>query len=179
MVASNSKPPTLIDDEELDGFPGGPYKKAVVKSAVASVRAEAGWHVAPEWEHTETVQVRDSLVLLRSLHVTDVSTVTDVTDPDNPVELTGWTWYESGIIELRRSCLQPARPHKIEVEYTDGYDECPAELLPVIADRCQQSGVSSAVRQETSANESVTYASTARSAKTDERVQRYRIVPSP
>ena len=48
-------PNDLLGPNELSGFPGAPFTDQVVDSAVAALRAAAGWHIAPS--RTETVAV--------------------------------------------------------------------------------------------------------------------------
>jgi hypothetical protein len=166
--------PALVDKEDLDKFPGAPYDQDIVDAACASVRAEAGWHIAPSATRTVALDGPGAHVLmLPSLHVTKIDEVRDITDPDSPKVLDDWRVAASGILHRRK--WWPDGFQCIEVDMQHGYERCPAELLPVIAARCEQEKASASVRQEASGTESVTYASAARRADTDRRVQRYRI----
>lgn len=171
--------PPLVDADDLDKYPGAPFTDAQVKSASTSVRAEAQWHIAPEISETVTLDSHGStLLLLPTMRLSKVDQINDLDDPDSPQELDGYRIARNG--RLYRKPAWPVGFQRIEVEMTHGYDECPPELLPVIAARCEQAKVSAAVRQETTAGgESATYASAARSGDTDRRVQRYRIPTRP
>ena len=141
----------LIDASDLTGFPGAPFPAPVVKAAAGAVRAEAGWHIAPEI--TETVEVdtgRSRVALLPSLRVVEV---TEVRDADTGAVIEGWRARPNGVLR-RRGGVWPA---VIEVDLTHGYEACPDELLPVVAERAQR-GRAGLVRQENIGARSVSYA---------------------
>jgi hypothetical protein len=148
--------PPLVLPSDLEGFPGAPFADALVAAASASVRADAGWHIAPVIEDTVTLDSDGGCsLMLPSLHVVEVLGVSDVIDPDNPVVLSGWRNNAAGV--LQRTAGFPAGLAVIEVDLTHGYDECPPELLPVVAERCQAAGVNRTVSQEQSGQEMVSY----------------------
>lgn len=123
--------PALVTPEDVADFPGAPFPDAVLEAACAQVRRIAGWHIAPSITETVVVDHDGSGVLhLRSLHVTDVVAVRDLSG-STPRALTGWRWSADGML----SGSFPDGFRVLEVEYVHGYDECPADLLPVIADR--------------------------------------------
>lgn len=131
----------LVELEDLRDFPGAPFRPDVVAGAAGAVRAEAGWHVAPTV--TETVEVETggaSVALLPSLHVVSVDEVRDL---DGNV-LGGWRVSKASGV-LRRTAGR--WPEVIEVDLTHGYERCPPELLPVVAERAQR-GKAGIVRQE-------------------------------
>ena len=126
--------PALVVAPALADFPGAPFAESLVESAGESVRAEAGWHIAPEV--TETLRVFSeggTALVLPTLKYT-VTAVRD-TSGDTPEVLTGWTDRGSGIL------LKSYWPvgHMLEVDLVHGYEICPPELLPVIAHRVQAS----------------------------------------
>lgn len=136
----------LVEPDELSGFPGAPFSAAVVESAAASVRRDTGWHIAPS--AVETVGMASAggqLILLPTLHLTSVAAVRDVTDPDNPKVLTGWSSaatarFRAGVL-YRRSGWPCG---DIEADIVHGYDSCPPDLMPAIAGRCQGARVNRA-----------------------------------
>jgi hypothetical protein len=148
--------PPLVLASDLTEYPGAPFADALVESASASVRADAGWHIAPVIEDTVTLDSDGGCsLMLPSLHVVEVLAVSDVTDADNPVVLSGWRNNAAGV--LQRGAGFPAGLATVEVDVSHGYDECPGELLPVIAERCQAAGVNRTVSQEQSGQEMVSY----------------------
>lgn len=173
--------PPLVETMDLKRFPGSPFDDAAVKSAAASVRSEAGWHIAPEVSQTVVVESDGGKYLfLRTLHLSAVDEARDITDPDNPIVLDGvrdakTDTFVAGCVT--RTGGWPAGV--IELDITHGFDECPAELLPVVAGRCQQEAVSAAIAQEASATESATYRSPSNGARPDPRVQRYKVRSRP
>lgn len=124
----------LATVDDLAGLPGGPFSAATVKAAGESVRRLCGWHIAPSV--TETI-VLDSpggdVLWLPSRHVTAVESVRDLTG-DVPVDLTGWRWSQAGML----SGKFPAGFRVVEVTLTHGFDSCPPDLLPVVADRTRR-----------------------------------------
>ena len=126
--------PALVEAIDLVDFPGAPFAESLVESAGESVRAEAGWHIAPQV--TETLRIFSeggTALVLPTLEYT-VSAVRDISG-DTPVVLTGWTDRGSGI--LLKSYWPAGRV--LEVDVVHGYVACPPELLPVIAHRVQAS----------------------------------------
>lgn len=123
----------LVKPEDLVGFPGAPFPPAVVNAAAGAVRGEAEWHIAPEVTETATVETGGARVaLLRSLRVVEV---TEVRDADTGTVLDGWRVNEhTGVLTRKRGTW----PTVIEVDMRHGYEKCPDELLPVIAERAQR-----------------------------------------
>jgi hypothetical protein len=146
----------LVLPDDLEDFPGAPFADSVVRAAGESVRADAGWHIAPIITETVTVDGPgpNGLLLLPSLRVLSVAAVTDLTG-DNPVQLDGWRLAGSGML-LRRQGW-PSGAAALEVVLTHGLDETPAELFPVVAARCQRSSVNSVIAQESLGARSVSY----------------------
>lgn len=135
----------LVASADLSGFRGAPFAASVAEAAAESVRAECAWHIAPSV--TETVKLRGEggVVLLPSLRVTGVASITDA--DGNPVE--GWEWWPNGVVEVSGSF-----PRIVNVTFTHGYESCPKELLPIIAERAQ-SQASGRIKSEALAGRSV------------------------
>src|SRR5690606_21026274 len=124
--------PPLATAGDLAGMDGGPFTEKAVESAGAQIRRLAGWHIAPEVTETLTVDSHGGDRLwLPTRHVVDVLAVRDVTG-DAPRELTGWRWSAAGLLEIRGRF--PSGFRSVEVELVHGFDACPADLLPAVAD---------------------------------------------
>lgn len=141
--------PELVNATGLAGQSGAPFNLDRVKSACAALRRVAGWHIAPSVPEVVTFDHDGAgVLLLPSLYVTGVTAVRDVTG-DTPRDLTGWRWSQSGMVSLPGG--GPRGFRSVEVEFTHGYEECPPELLPVIA-----AGITGRVVQESLGSRSVT-----------------------
>lgn len=141
----------LVSTSDLEGMDGAPFSQARVKAAAETVRRMAGWHIAPSTTEVVTVDHDGgSTLLLRSLYVTDVVAVRDVSGP-TPRELTGWRWSQAGMISFAGG--GPCGFRSVEVEFVHGYESCPADLLPVIA-----SSIERRIVQESLGSRSVTLA---------------------
>lgn len=135
----------LVQASDLAGFRGAPFSEQVTQAAAESVRADCEWHIAPIVTETVKLRARGTLLLLHSLRVLSIATIYD----DQGVLLSDYGWAPNGILE-RPSGF----PNLVTVTYTHGYESCPVELLPVIAERAlaQASG---RVRSESSGGRSV------------------------
>jgi hypothetical protein len=119
----------LVVPDDLNDFPGGPFGQRRVMAAVAELRALAGWHIAPVLTETVTVDSNGGCdLVLPTRRLVSVSSVNSWTS--------GWDVYSSGI--LYRSIGWPAG--RLVVTMTHGFDECPDDLLPVLAARSAGSG---------------------------------------
>ena len=99
----------------------------------------ARWHIAPSVTETLTLDCDGGTrVVLPTLHLTDVTAVRDLSG-DSPVDITDFRWSRAGI--LYRGCGWPCGFQSLEVDIVHGYDTCPPELLPAIANAAQASGV--------------------------------------
>lgn len=84
-----------------------------VAEAEAAVRAYAQWHIAPNRDDTDSFRSHGGpVLLLKSLHVTDVVSVTI-----DGTAITDYQWFENGV--LRREAGWPCG--KVEVEFKHGY----------------------------------------------------------
>lgn len=140
----------LVLPSDLDGFPGAPFSHAVATAASEAVRRECGWHIAPQVTQTLTLDVSGGPVLiLPTLRLVSVSEVRDMTG-DNPRVLTGWRMSQAGMLSRRGGW--PCGFGAVEVDVVHGYEQCPPELLPVIASSAHRR-----VRQESMGGRSVTF----------------------
>lgn len=129
MANPLASPANLID------YPGAPFTDAVVDAAVAAVRREAGWHIAPEVIETLVVDSSgDRFLALDTLNLADVTEIRDVTyDHSTPV-VTGWRnlktpRYRAGVLERPGGWPRGV----LEVDVVHGFTETPADLFPIIA----------------------------------------------
>lgn len=135
---------------DLDGIDGAPFTESAVRAAGEQIRRLAGWHIAPEVAETLTVDSPGGDTLwLPTRHVVEVTAVRDVSG-DTPRELSGWRWSQSGMLSRRGGF--PCGFRAVEVDLKHGYESCPVDLLPVIADRTNRR-----VMQESLGSRSVTY----------------------
>ena len=67
-----------------------------------------------------------------------------------PRDITGYRWSLAGLLSLESGWPSGFRAVEVEVEH--GFDECPPDLLPVLADRTNRR-----VMQESLGSRSVTY----------------------
>jgi hypothetical protein len=145
----------LVSPNQLSDFPGAPFTDAAVDAVVARLRREAGWHIAPRRTETVTVDGSDTrLLVLPTLELTDVTEVRDVTVLAAPVVVPDWRAARAGM--LRRSGGWPRGYLSVAADITHGYEECPADLLPVIATLCKLSTSDGEVNQESLGSWSVT-----------------------
>lgn len=136
----------LISADDLTGQRGAPFTQAVTDSAAGAVRAECGWHIAPEVDQTVRLRGGSATLLLPTLRLTGIASITD-TDGN---AITGWEWFESGVVELGWGSF----PRVVLVTFTHGYSACPRELLPVIAERAS-SQAAGRIRSESAGGVSV------------------------
>lgn len=118
----------LVDHTKLEAFEDGDAEMFLV-AAEAEVRRYCGWHIAPSVTVTEgrfPVGER-GLVMLPSLHVTDVETVIVDGRELGPDE---YDWEPCGFIS-RRLPSWPRDPYA-RVTFTHGYDQCPADVAHVV-----------------------------------------------
>jgi hypothetical protein len=145
---------TLVSPAELTDYPGAPFADAIVDGAVAWLRREVGWHIAPVVEETLTL---DSLggrtLILPTRKIVQVTQVRDVSDAATVV-LTGWRKSSKAGL-LHRWCGWPRGFESVEVDLEHGFAETPKELLAVIVELCQSGMVNSRVSQESAGGESV------------------------
>lgn len=134
---------TLVAALDLEAFPGYPFEDAIVDAAVADIRAEARWHIAPVVTETVTVSASGGLLILPSLRVVTVTAVRNVTDV-TPRTVTGWRLRPGGLLWLPYA--GPYVGGVFEVDLQHGYATTPKDLLPVIASRAAETAAASSTR---------------------------------
>lgn len=102
-------------------------------TALAAVQAYCGWHIGPSQEDTLILDGSGaSLLMLPSLHVTDVASISADYDGGLTVlDPTSYDWSAVGMIELRNGCF-PHRFRSVTVTFTHGYSEMPANVQAVV-----------------------------------------------
>lgn len=129
----------LAEPAELDGLPGGPWTDAQILAASQAVRSAARWHIAPRITQTVVLDHDGaSRVILPSAHVVAVTSVRSLAS-DSPVDLTGYRFSHNGVLAGRF----PSGIAVLEVTMDHGYDMCPPDLLPVIAQGATQAKLKS------------------------------------
>jgi hypothetical protein len=125
---------------DFDGLAGAPFVQAEIDAAVFAVQAAARWHIAPEVTEDVIldVGVRDPTLRLPTRKLGEVNTITDLVTS----EVISDTLYRVslGISEVRKNCgFWPSGVARIKVNMTHGFDDCPLDLLPTIAQFMTQS----------------------------------------
>jgi hypothetical protein len=115
----------MFDVADLAGFPGE-FSQEMVDAAVASIRADAGWHIAPVVTETITVFGDGGRVLfLPSLRIISVASVTLAGLPT-----TNWQLGNGGTLYAPYGW--PRGP--LQVTFTHGYETAP-DLIPEVVAR--------------------------------------------
>lgn len=115
--------------DDLSSFPGSPFDEFLVEIAQASVRSDAGWHIAPV--RSETLYLfsdGETYLAIPSLRVVSIDAVrygAELTEYTS-----GWTQTRGGLYLAAGWTAGP-----VEVDITHGYAETPLDLLPVIVNR--------------------------------------------
>jgi hypothetical protein len=126
---------TLAFADDLSSYPGAPFTADRTEAAVAAVRREAGWHIAPVRTETVTLDSGGGYFLpLPTRKIVSVTAVRDVTS-GSPLAVTGWSVRLSGLY-LRGWAAWP--DGLVEVDLVHGYATTPADLYAVIAARARQ-----------------------------------------
>jgi hypothetical protein len=139
--------PPLADPILLADYPGGPFSARTIASASASVRNDCRWHVAPVVTETVTVDgCLSRLLLLPTLRLVNVTGVEVLDDSSTTwLPITGWRIANAGM--LYRATGWNYGPAGIRVTMQHGFAETPADLLPVLAARCQRNLADSILTQ--------------------------------
>lgn len=154
-----------------------------LEQAEALVRGFCGWHIAPSRTVTaaQICGTGDTVLLLPSLYVTNVSAVSD--DTTALTVETDYTWSRSGVLTRKGRWSTKL----VTVTYVHGYAAVPAEVTAIvqaIAQRAinnpgsvvrEQAGPFSATYSTTGANE---VAMLALLDSEKETLRRYRIPPA-
>lgn len=169
---------TLIGSSDLAEF--GSYSETMVDIAVADLRAEAGWHIAPRVSETLSVRIlgrrggrpgyMDELVLpTRDLPGAPV-TVSAVRAGGTTLQ--GWTAAEGLLMRLWGWGFGAGL---LEVDVTHGFTTCPRDLLPLLASLAEAAGSSRDPRVTSFRNDGIqmVYAS---AYMVDPKIARYRVL---
>lgn len=133
----------LADPADLAGLPGAPFTQTETDAAVAAVRTAAGWHIAPVRADTAvvlTVGYCQQLLRLPTRRLVSVQEIRDVLgeagsgDDGAVVADTTYRIVASRNAVLKTSGYWPQGLDAVEVDYSHGFDECPPDLLPVLAE---------------------------------------------
>ncbi len=153
--------PALVRSADLTGFPGSPYPDPLIRAAEASVRRDAGWHIAPVIRQTLTVTWSGSVVHLPTQRIVTVHSVVLAVDA---TFLNGWEFSADGVLYLPRWWGRYG--DRIRVDLTHGYDTAD-DLLPVIAGRCQRSLTDATITQRSETQGSRSTSESYNSARLD------------
>lgn len=120
------------DDPDYASFQAGD-DAFFLNAAGREVRKYCGWHLAPSIVETNAPRGlgRGGVILLKSLYVTDVSSVVVDGRTLIPPDLPGaeYWWEEAGIIHRTRPSW-PRQDYAL-VTFTHGYDDLPADIKAV------------------------------------------------
>ena len=168
--------PKLTSSEYLAEF-GAPASQLLLDAVASRIRTECGWHIAPRI--TETV-ILDSIgstsISLPTLHLVGVSAVR-VWDGTQMVPLRGWdarTGWSPLSCSINHSAGFPVGARILEVDMIHGFEDCPEDLLRVIAALSKPRIV-----QEALSGHSVTLANSGDAWGVESTLERYRLGPRP
>jgi hypothetical protein len=170
---------TLVSTSDLLEF--GTFSDALLDSAVADIRAEAGWHIAPRLVETVRVRVprvaswrrgRGGELLLPTRDLpgapVDVRTVRA-----GSTVLAGWA-ADGETLSLSYVWARPLTHLDVELEH--GFPVCPPDLLPLIAQRAQAARAPRDSRVTSFTNGGVQMSFGASAYSIDPKVDRYRVL---
>lgn len=130
MTTPAAAPEPLVELDEFEELTSE-IEQTRLDQAIADIRSYCGWHIAPVFTETKTLDGPGrSVLLLKSQRVIDVASVRE--NGRELVEGTDYEWSEAGM--LRRRCGWTDRYRGVVVEFTHGYDVVPAELVALIFD---------------------------------------------
>jgi hypothetical protein len=160
----------MFDVADLAGFPGE-FSPEMVDAAVASIRADAGWHIAPVVTETITVFGDGGRVLfLPSLRVISVASVKVL----GVVPLSNWQLGNGGTLYAPYGWAYGP----LQVTFTHGYETAP-DLIPEVVARISSYSRDPSVTSTTRTSGPFSDTDTYRNGGADEAfpssVSRYRI----
>jgi hypothetical protein len=138
-----------MDPDELLHLAGAPFTDEEVEAAVESVRAAAGWHIAPTRSDTITLTVgcREALLRLPTRQLVSVEEVTDL-DTSTAIAASDYRVLTTLNKLLKRRGYWPTGYEAVQVEMTHGYTTWPKDLLPVVAEAAATSRRDQTVRSQ-------------------------------
>ena len=145
----------LATQSDATAYGYGTIATAMFARASARVRGYTRQTITAQ---TTTTTGRGPVILLPERPVNTITSVTDVTDPDNTVALTSdeWILRSGGVLEAG------AYGGNLEVVYSSGWATLPDELIELVCGLASRlsnlnAAATSGVQQETGGSESVTY----------------------
>lgn len=145
--------PLVPSTETLEAFPGGPFAPSFIASASAEIRSSAGWHIAPAVQQTRVLWCNGGPVLKLPTLKLDIEAPITVAHGDDTYTAGAFDADPDGLL-YRLSGWPYGR---VTVTFTHGYEACPAELLPVLAEKAQGFARDRSVKQESILSRSVSY----------------------
>lgn len=145
--------PPFVEPAVFEAMGFTPEQAGMAASvASATIRNYCRWHIYPSIDETLVRDGTAATVLhLPSLYVTAVASVKMLGD-----ELTNYEWTERGL--LRRAPAWPGCWRSVEVQFTHGYNDVPADVAGVATQLGRRSLANpDGIRQETIRSYSVTY----------------------
>jgi hypothetical protein len=167
---------TLVEPGQLSGLPGSPFTDLEVDMAVATLRADVGWHIAPEEESTVELDVTpgDPVLRLPTRRLVSVEEVRD-NDTDAVIEASRYrVSRERGRIRRKSGCW-PSGYARVAVDFTHGHTGCPDDLLGIVAHYARAARRDLSVQSVRVDDGSVSYMSGAAGELPPDALARYRI----
>lgn len=130
-MADNAVAPTA-----LDKFRGAPFLQPNIDAAVASIRTQCEWHIAPVLEQTFEVDASPRGFFIPTLRLVEIVSMVDGDDQEKNLlaESRKLRVYGRGRVKLISG---PVLPEFVKVTVRHGHDAFPPELLPVVAARAR------------------------------------------
>lgn len=128
---------TLVSPAQVAAVVGTTYADEAVDAAAAAVRNYLGWPVSPRT--TRTVVLNGSRSCYLPLPTLDPNAaVTEVRDvrTTEPVVLSSWR--KLAVPMLWRAEGWPDEPGSVQVDMTDGFEQCPADLVALVGSVCAE-----------------------------------------
>ena len=168
----------LVTIQEMaEATPDVTLTEAELDALVARVRAFCGWHIAPKRTEIITISSRGAAVIpLPTLRLVNVTAVrcwdgTAIVPLDSWDARTGWSPLSCSI---NYPAGFPAGARILEVDMVHGFEDCPEDLLRVIAVLSKPRIV-----QEALSGHSVTLANSGDAWGVESTLARYRLGPRP
>jgi len=123
----------LCSVTDLAYLPGAPFTEAEVDAAVTEIQGAFGWHIAPEADVTQKFTVAP---MTRELYLPTklLVSVNEVRVDGTVLPTTDYGVVQQFAKLVKVNGWWPTGFDNIEVDYTHGYEECPRDLLTLIAE---------------------------------------------